>query len=290
MSESNYNKPSYSDSIPRHFVDAQYVLHPYEVKAIDKIVHGVVRARAIAQKHFPTIPIAKGARKYLVSIAKSPNSPKFGEDFLQEAMDKVGKTETEYVLAAIHKDFELSMIDLDSSRNSNYHRSDLKQLHISEVSKLIADFKERVLWRGHDILGAEPGDIDTGVKGIVNYAGISTFEAGAGKNDETGSPGDGPACVANATEALVANQYYPPYDIFLTPGLYTQFTLNMNSTTHITDIERMQAMVDNNGKKLLNSINITPYLIGAAETGTTAAMLAVASKTPEGEPTVIIGE
>ena len=72
------------DSIPKSWVDAQYSLFPREVEDLDKIIYGVVRHRAIAQKYFPTVPVPKGVRYRKVAIAQELGEPIFSDDFMTE--------------------------------------------------------------------------------------------------------------------------------------------------------------------------------------------------------------
>jgi hypothetical protein len=282
---------SFSDAFgDTMFVDAETVLNPQEVKNIDEDVYSVIYSKAVAQKIFPTKQIPRGMREFLFSIARESSAPIFSKDFLPESVDKVTKAETTVKLVGISKDYFLSMVDIDASRNSNYHSTKIDTLHLREITALVADYKERVLWRGYDIRGPDPGAIETGVIGIITQSGIQTFEAGIGGNDETGSPGDGPFTCMKGAQALLNYHYEPPFVVVMTPQLYGQFCLNMNTTTHITDIERIQSMVDANGNKMFSGIYITPHLVNVAEDGTNAAIVVLATKTNAGEPTGFVIE
>lgn len=272
------------------FTDAETVLNPQEIRNIDQDVYSVIFSKAVAQKIFPTKAIPRGMREYLFSVAQETSAPTFSKDFLPESVDKVTKAESTVKLTGISKDYFISMVDIDASRNSSYHKDKIDSLHLREITALVADFKERVLWRGQDIRGAEPGTIDTAVYGIITATGIQTFEAGIGGDDETGAPGDGPFTVMKGIQALLNYFYEPPFDVVMTPQLYGQFALNMNTTTHITDIERIQSMVDANGNKMVRKIYITPHLVNAAEDGSNAAIVIIATKTNAGEPTGMVIE
>lgn len=272
------------------FIDAETILNPYEIRSIDEDVYSVIFSKAVAQKIFPTKQIPRGMREYYYSIAQETSAPIFSQDFLPEAADKVSKVESTVYLIGISKDYFISMVDIDASRNSSYHRDKIDTLHLREITALVADYKERVLWRGYDIRGANPGVLKTGVTGIFNNASVTTFEAGAGGDDDVTAAGDGPASIGAAVKELIALFYEPPFPVVLTPKLYGQFAINFNSTTHITDIERIQSMVDANGNKLVSQIYITPHLIAAAETTSNAAMCVIATRTNAGEPTGVIIE
>lgn len=272
------------------FQDAETYLNPQEIKAIDETVYSVIWSKAVAQKIFPTKQIARGLREYVYSIAQETSAPIFSQDFLPESVDKVTKAESTVYLIGISKDYFISMVDIDASRNTSYHREKIDTLHLREITALVSDYKERVLWRGYDIRGADPGVLNPSAYGITTLSGIQTFEAGIGLNDETGSPGDGPFSCMKGAQQLLNYHYEPPFVVVLTPQLYGQFAINMNTTTHITDIERIQSMVDANGNKMFSAIYITPHLINAAEDGTNAAMMVIATKTNAGEPTGFVIE
>ena len=124
----------------------------------------------------------------------------------------------------------------------------------------------------------------------MNTTGVQTFDAGDGNDDDVTAAGDGPASVSYALESLVANKYDGPYYFFMTPKVKAQLAVNRNSTTDILDLERMQAMVDEKGNRILRDIATTEKLIGEAETTSKGAMCMIDPMTPQGEPTVVIGE
>lgn len=291
--------PSFSDSIPKSWVDAEYSLMPREVESLDNIVYGVVRNAAIAQKYFPTIQVPKGSRYRKLTIAQELNEPIFSDDFLTEELDQVTKKEHTYWLTAMHKDFRLGMVDIDASRNQKYYNVTIESLNIREASKTIADYKERVLWRGYDCLdraktAAHPqGLIDTKCKGIfLASEGDGSYNsfAAAGDNSGVDSAGDGPLSIGAAMASLIPDIYYGPYTFIMTPDVYAQLVQNFNSTTHISDIERMKAMVDLKGNKVLEALDVTHYLINAAAEADNGAMLMFQRKTNMGEPTCVIME
>lgn len=282
----------YGDNLQK-FLDAEYILNPREVESIDRNVYKVVRRSEIIQKYIPTIPIPAGMKEHKVSTEVETDPPIFSDDWTTEDLDEVRKEETTFYTAYMHKDFAITKIDIDASRSSNYHNIDAKQLQIRGISGTMADYKERVLWRGYDIKGRSSantqGSIDTNVKGILNTTGINTFEAGAGDDDVTAA-GDGPASVSYALAELVADKYDGPYYFFMTPLIKAQLALNRNSNTDILDLERMLSMVDEKGNKILRGVATTEKLLNAAETTATGAMCMIDPMTPHGEPTVVIGE
>lgn len=295
-------KLSFSDQFrDSKWIDADYALNAREVESLDRHVYGVVRHLAIAQKYFPTVQVEKGARHREINIAVELSEPIFTGDFLKEDLDEARKTAVDYWLAPMHKDFQISMIDLDASRNIAGQYSDitLDTLNIREATKTIADYKERVLWRGFDILnrarsGANAqGIMDTRIKSIVNppaaAGSLATFDA-ATDNAGINSAGDGPLSIGDAMSQLIPNLAYGPYVFIITPDVYGQLVQNFNSTTHWSDIERMHQMIDLHGNKILEGMDVTHYLINASAVADNGSMLMFQRKTPDGEPTAVVLE
>lgn len=295
------NSKYYSDNAPAVWIDASYALNPREVLSLDRHVYGVVRALAIAQKYFPTIQIEKGARHREIQVAVELSEPMFTDDFMKEDLDEARKTTIDYWLAPMHKGFRIKMIDLDASRNigSKYSDITLETLNIREATKTVADYKERSLWRGWDILGRDKvnkhgkGSIDTLVKGIVNppsTAGSITTFAAAGDNAGMNAAGDGPLSIGAAMASLIPKLAYGPYVFIMTPDIYGQLAQNFNTTTHWSDIERMHTMIDLKGNKILEAMDVTHYLIAAEAIADNGSMLMFQRKTPDGEPTCVVLE
>lgn len=289
--------PLFSDSFEGRWIDADYQLMTREIQSLDKIVYGVVRAKSIANKIFPSIKIPKGKKQHIIATEIEQEPPKFDDNFMKEDKDEVRKTETTFYPVFMHKDFELYMTDIDASRSGqNYYNTDLKALTLRGSVGTIVDYKEKVIWRGYNISGRAhaaangQGLIDTNSKGIMDTTNVQTFDAGAGGDSNVTAAGDGPATIGLGLGDLVTYHYYGPYDFIMSPGVYSQLAANQNSTTHIHDIERMQSMIDLRGNKLLRNLDVTPYLLGTAETTSTGACLMFDRKTPAGEPTCVIGE
>lgn len=285
----------FADSFPTKWIDASYQLMTREIQSIDKIVHGIVRAKAIAGKIFPTVPIPKGKKQHIVATEVEQEAPRFDDNFMREAQDEVRKEETTYYPAFMHKDFTLNMTDIDASRNP-YYNIDLKALTLRGSVGTIADYKEKVIWRGYDISGRahgaanRQGAIDNKVIGIANTTGVLTMDVGIDGDSNVTAAGDGPFSVGTGVQDLAPYNYFGPYDFIMTPQVYGQLAANQNTTTHIHDLERMMSMIDIKGKKLLRNLDVTPYLDNVPESGANGAILMFDRKTPAGEPTALIGE
>lgn len=293
----------FADNFPSQWIDAAYQLVSREVEELDKIVYGVVRQKAIADKIFPKIQIAKGAKTHTIATEIEQEAPKFDDNFMREDLDEVRKETSSFYPVFMHKDFYLYMTDIDASRSLGVHNVDLRGLTLRGSVETIMDYREKVIWRGYDIRGPEnnspstvaanrQGSIDTAAKGIINTTNVQSFGAGAGADANITAAGDGAASVANGMRGLVAYHYFGPYDLAMTGYAYAALVKNQNATTGQTDLERMKAMVDKNGVGILRAIHVTEYLTNSATsaTGTDNAMLMFDRRTPKGEPTCVIGD
>lgn len=275
------------------FLDADYLLTAREIQSIDRTVYKVVRAREVVQQTLPSVKIFSGAKEHKIAIEKELDPPQFTDDFLKEDLDEVRKEISTFYPIYMHKDFALKKVDIDASRNAGYYRPDIKNLQIRATTATIVNYRERCLWRGYDIKGRSSAlsfSIDTNSKGILNTTNVQSFAAGGGGDADVGDAGDGPASIAAAISTLTDYHYYGPYWLVMTPKVRAQFIENLNSTTHESDLERMQSMIDENGNGLLRGIKTTPYLLNTAETTSNGAMIMFDPKTPNGEPTAVIGE
>jgi hypothetical protein len=281
----------FTDNFDDYIFDAQYRLLPRELENIDKDVRRVIYRNSVAPKIFGTKQIPKGRTSHKVAVAKQPSDPVFSMDFLPEAMDKVDKEYSTFYLVGISKDYFLSMVDIDASRNSEYSNTKVDTLHLREMTAMVADYREKVLWRGQDVhtSSRENKSIVKDLVGIINTSGINTFVAN-GTAAKLGTAGDGSKGAADAFSELVVDKYDPPYDTVMTPHVVAQLAKNFNSTTHITDLERIRGMTDEGGQKLIRNIHISDHLLNAADDGSASAWAFIAPKAKTGEDTVQILE
>lgn len=283
------DKVQFSDSFPDYLLDAQYLLNPQEVRSIDKDVRRVIYRSAVAQKFLPTKQVDRGKTQHRVSIAQEPSAPIFSKDFLPESMDKIAKAESIFYLTGISKDYFISMVDIDASRNSDYHKDKIDSLHLKEMTALISEYKERVLWRGSDILGANPGAINPLMLGICNTASINTFNA-SGADAALGTAGDCIKGVGHAYAQLIVDKMPPPYVTVMEPWVAAQAAQNINSTTFVSDLERIRGLTDTKGTPMISEIHISDHLASAADDGTASSWVFIAPKTEAGENTIEVYE
>ena len=212
------------------WVDASYQIMPRETLGIEKTVYGVVRQKAIAQNIFPTVPIPKGLRSYAVATEVEQEAPKFDDNFNKEALDQVLKSEATFYPVFMHKDFALNMVDIAASNNQFYNKN-LLNLTVGGTVGTMADYKEKVIWRGYNISGRahaaanRQGLIDTNSKGISDTTNVQTADVGAGGDSNITAAGDGPASVGIFVGDLAPYDYYGPYEAH---NIFDNFPVDVN--------------------------------------------------------------
>lgn len=279
-------KGSFSDI----FMDAQYVLQPQELRQVDTDVRSVIYSKAVAQKFLPTRQIGKGMTKHRYYKAVAPSAPIFSQDFLPESMDKVPKEEFDVDLLGISKDYFISMRDIDASRNpkSAYDfETKIDTLHLREITALISDYKERILWRGEDIAAADISNIAGGLTGIFNDSNVQSAAGvlGLGSDDDLTAAGDGVQAVGYLADLLLNKYFEPPYVLVLTPGVYGRFMKNIDTTTNLSDMERILSLTTKDKTSLLSEIYVTPHLGKSTD-----ELAMIAPRSPAGDPTIEIIE
>lgn len=280
-------KVEFRDNFSDLFLDAAYELHPMELRHIDKNVKSVIYSKAVAQKFVPTRQIPRGQIQHRFYKAVAPSAPIFSQDFLPESMDKVPKEEYTIDLVGISKDYFISMRDIDASRNSDYLNDKIDTLSVREITALISDFKERIIWRGEDIASADPSAIAGGLTGIFNDANVQSAAGslGLGGDDDLTAAGDGPQAVGYLADLLLNQYFEPPFVLVMTPGVYGRFMKNIDTTTNLTDMERILSMTTKDKNSLLGGIYTTPHL-----GKTTDELCLIAPRDPAGNPTIEVVE
>lgn len=280
-----------------NWIDADYQVTSREEQKIQNYILKVNRQIAVAQKRIPTKKVPRGIKKYTIETISEVTEPKFTDDFLKEDQQPIVKSETDFYLAFMHHDYRVRMTDQDAVANSQFHSEPLAKQTIGALTASIGDYREKVIWRGYDIAGranaaaANQGVIDTNVKGILNTSGINTFHAGDGDAVIT-TVGDMNIGAGNAVVSLIADDYYGPYDSYMTPGVWGRSMQNQNATTGLSDMKLIKEnMIDVNGNQLFKSFNVTKHLLPTVEASATEAnWVIIDPKDPQGHPTVVILE
>lgn len=293
--ESEIKVPLFSGD-DSEWLDASYQLTARETQFVKSEILGVVRQKAMIDKYIPRFPVPRGTKEYKVETVDEAEAPKFDDDFLTMDEHELRKSEATFYPVFMHYDYNVGMVNESSVANSRFHKMSLSAQTIRALTAGIMDYRDKVIWRGYDISGRadaaanNQGVIDTAVKGILNTSGINTFHAGNGDAVIT-TVGDGVIGASNAVVSLVADGYYGPYDIYVTPGVWGKLLSNKNATTQESDLKLIATMEDGNGNRLFKSINVTKHLLPTVEASATEAnWVVIDPKDPQGGPTVAILE
>ncbi|GAH48843.1 unnamed protein product, partial [marine sediment metagenome] len=166
------------------WIDAEYQVTPRERNWIEKQIFEVSRQKAVAQLKFKTVQLGRGCKQWYVYTDVEPEEPVADDDFLTESQHEQRKSEDIYYPQYRHYDYKIAMVNSDAVKSARIHKMGLPQQTIRNLSGGIADYREKIIWRGYDISGRDnaaanrQGDIDSNTKGILNTVGINTFHAG----------------------------------------------------------------------------------------------------------------
>lgn len=286
---------SFSDAM---LYDASYGLTKEELRHIDRDVKQVIWSNAVAQKIFPTKNVPRGKRTFRYYKFEEPSPPITSQDFMPESMENLRKSEHNIDLLGLSKDYFLSMVDIDASRNSQYVNEKLDTSTVREITAMVQDYWERFIWRGEDYQGAtryydatstkataDPASIIGDQTGIFNDSNIQSADVSPDSDDDFQTAGDLPAAVGDLSKLILKKYFKPPFSLIVTPGVYGRAIQNQNTTTNVSDLERLLTMTDKDGEKLLDRIYVTPHLGKGND-----QMLLCAPKDPAGNPTAKIAQ
>ena len=288
-----YFKGNDADMMP--WIDASYQVTAREFRFVEKEIYEVSRQRAVAGSFLPTKQIGRGCKEWIIEVEDEGEAPKFDDNFTRESLHEVRKQEKTFYPVFMHQDFKVNMVDESATINSKFHDMSLQSQTVRNLTGNMAEYREKVYWRGYDISGRanvsanRQGSIDTSSLGILNTSGINTFNAGDGDSTVT-TAGDGMFTIANAAAALITDDFYGPYDIIFTPNIFSTLMANKNATTSRSDISLMNELTDINGAPMIRKMHMTKALLNAAEATATGSVCAIDRKTPNGKPTVMLGE
>ncbi|MHA1221323.1 MAG: hypothetical protein ACTSQB_06285 [Candidatus Heimdallarchaeota archaeon] len=288
-------EPVYFTGNDSSWVDAAYQVTARETQFVEKEIFEVSRQKAIAGKIFPTRQIGRGSKSWHIEIEDEGEAPRFGDNFTREDLHEVRKQEKIFYPVYMSQDFVINMVDSDAIGNSKFHDMPLIAQTVRNLSGNMADYREKVFWRGYDISGRNyeaanrQGSIDTSSLGILNTSGINTFQAGDGDSTVT-TAGDGLFTLSNSAAALITDEFYGPYDMVFTPNIWSTLLSNKNATTSRSDLSLMNEQIDIEGNKLIRKMHITKALLNSAEATATGSVAVIARKTQNGNPSIMLGE
>jgi uncharacterized linocin/CFP29 family protein len=108
-------------------------------------------------------------------------------------------------LPLIHQDFRLSWRDIEASRRMGWP---LELGPVAAASTACARAEDELIFQGH---------LEHGYEGLLNAAGRHTVPL-----DDWDEPGQAFANIVAATEELVADGFYGPFAVVLSPALYAK--------------------------------------------------------------------
>lgn len=277
-------------------LDAAYAVTTREKKTIDRHIFKIVKTIEEINEYFPNVKIPAGTKTHEINVATELQPPIFSEDFLTEDLDEAKKEAKTFYPIFFSKGFRLNKIDIDATRNNRVFDIDHKALNVRAAATTMSIYRQKIMWRGFDITGYgedssnDQGKINSNSEGILNTTNVQTIDVGTGDSDITAA-GDGVESLSQAMSSLIPEHFGGPYYMFMSPQVYITLLGNKNSTTHETDIERLQTMVDPEGNKLLRKMKFSYYLLNGDETSSSNSEMAfIDPRTPSGEPTILIGD
>jgi uncharacterized linocin/CFP29 family protein len=169
-----------------------------EWEKLDELVVNVARKRLVGRRFIQlTGPLGAGVQTVPVPTVGSGEA---GErDVIQVAGHKF------LSLPLIHQDFRLAWRDIEASRRMGWP---LELGPAAAASAACARAEDELIFQGHP---------EHGYEGLLNAAGRHTVPLG--NWDE---PGQAFANIVAATEALVADGFYEPFAVVLSPALYAK--------------------------------------------------------------------
>lgn len=254
--------------------DSSYRLTNEEISAIESQILHNLTFPLVSPGLITTKDIGKGLRKWKFNTWGAVQPPRYTMDFSRGDNVQTAKTETEVKLMGMDYDYSLTMPEVDVYNNSNRlmkFSETLEQGILGELVQSLGKYREYYIFRGSSI----PNMNDIGQKGLVNASGITDPGAmGEDSDDNLTTAGDIQISAIKMANELIQSKFEPPFQLHMTPGVYTQALKNRNTTTKETDFQLLaQLGVKEIGRAFFDRIVLNPYLIGSeTETNTTGAM------------------
>lgn len=286
MAGQMYGQFEFGTMNPFSYLDTQYVVHPREIEKIDGEVASVLRAMAIADTLFENIDVGRGKLSEKIYENKDPLDPVLSKNFKTYEPGKEATVEKEIHFQGVHKDYEFGMVELDASRGGGYFNSDVLERTTQEFMALVADFKERILWRGGDIRTTRNSGIDGRVKGLVNWTGIQTQTT---TTDFT-TFGNMTTAITDSIKQLKNYHYKPPFFVVCTPWVFIQALKNRHTYSNKTELWEILNLGNETGYSLVSGVVSTPHLLKVDESTTTGAMYVIAPIDNKGRSNIVILE
>lgn len=286
MSGQMHSQYEFGTMNPFSYLDTQYVVHPREIEKIDGEVAAVMRAMAVADGLFENIDVGRGKLSTKIFENKDPLDPVLSKTFKTYEPGQEAVTEEDIYFQGVHKDYEFGMVELDASRNGTLLNSDVLERTTQEFTALVADFKERILWRGGDIRTKRNAGIDARVKGLVNWTGIQSQTT---TTDFT-TMGNATTAIVDSIKMLKNYYFKPPFYIVCTPWVFIQLLKNRHTYSNKTELWEILNLGQETGYSQITGVVSTPHLLKLTETTTTGAMYVIAPSDNKGRSNIVILE
>lgn len=244
---------------------------------VDNRINWWLTEKMTALNLLSTTKVGDGRMSIEYSAFNDVGSPILTYTYQEEALVKLDKTPTRLNLVGIRIDFEVSKIELDI--NSNYQAQ-----CVDAGMKKMAQFIDRVVYRGADIRGLRPENLSTATVGLFNAASINNIAAGGSgidADDSMVNPGDYAHTLNHLITLCAEDDHYGPYDLVLSKGCYLQAIANQSVTTGLKDLEDMlkvpalEAIIMSSEAipAAVKRVITTPNIISATEANATGDMM-----------------
>jgi uncharacterized linocin/CFP29 family protein len=243
------------------------VLTGSDWKNIDKKIQDYLTAPLVALKLFDTTRIPAGKMVQEFYEWEELEGALFTYSLEEQNLLKLTKKVNLQRLIGMRVDFEMGKVETDAMRSSGLsYESDVLRLGSQRMSQFI----DRAVFLGTSARDMR-GSMALTIEGMYNKTGVQTIEAGAGLDDDITAVGDGPDTVLRAINQLVAQNHYGPYDLVISPGVWSQLIKNRNATSDRTDMSLIMDFprIDSDGNTLkeaaIRSIRVTKELYAGDE-------------------------
>ena len=247
--------------------DAAYVIAPDEITKLQNQINEVLYFEAVSMNSVSPVAIGQGLTNFEYWYNNTPQAPRQTENFSGGENKQVNKTYSTVKLVGMDYDIDIPKTIIDAGNLGAAKKINLTptvQNNITgELMRALMQYRERWIWLG----SAGQDFTDTGIKGIVNWSGINTTST----DSDWTTVGDVFLNIMRQAGKLIQSKFRPPFTVYLTPKVYNQAIVNINTTSSKTDMQLLMEATDANGQKMFDGVYANPFLINAAETTSTGA-------------------
>jgi len=258
------------------FGDASYQITADEITALKSEILHVLQWSAVSPETLVVKNIGKGLTKWEYHSWQKVLPPRRTLDFSRGANVATAKASSTLQLMGYDYDYHISMpqVDLYSSANRKVKFSEtLEQGTFRELVNSLSMYREFSIFNGSDI----PNLVDVNLKGLCNNASVTDPGAlGLGSDDNLTAVGDILDAATVMSSELINAKFKPPFQLHLSPGVFSQALQNVDTTYWTSDFTRIADMGRKEGMQIFSEIVMNPFMIDSeTETNSTGAMMAV---------------